>query len=303
MKQLFGPMLGALTVLCWSAYNVAAKHGIDTGFSPEALAFLRFAVPGIVALPALAVLQLRGRHPAIPLPRLIVLVMFGGPCFGLFAVSGYEHAPLSHGLLFAPVAVFLAGSVMGHFLLQERISASRLSGAGVMFIGLAVLVGFDMGGLDASWGQGVAFFLLAGVIWGCYTILLRYWRIPTVEGTVLVAAGSAILALPILGGAAYGTLSSASTSSLALQIVMQGVIGGVLSVMALIGAVRALSAQMAALLPIFTPVVALMIACVFLGVVPSAAEVFGVTIIAAGFLWSFDIRWRSLGGLRPLRQS
>lgn len=299
-KQHTGPILGFLTILCWSGYNVAAKHGIDTGLSPHALAFLRFAVPGLVVLPILAVLHMRGKTVGIPAGRLSTLIALGGPVFGLFAVSGYMHAPLSHGLLFAPVAVFVSGSVLGHLLLRTRMSSDNLTGAVVMFVGLATLVGLDLGGLGETWGQGAALFILAGCMWGGYTVLLRLWQIPMIEGTLTVASGSAIIAVPVLGVAASEALLKASPSALALQIVMQGIVGGVLSVVALIGAVRTLPVHVAALLPVFTPVVALGIAGIVFGTVPSIAEMFGLLIIAAGFVMSLGFRGPTGGQCRKL---
>ncbi|WP_299625427.1 DMT family transporter [uncultured Tateyamaria sp.] len=290
LKHLTGPLLGFATILCWSSYNVAAKHGIDTGISPQALTFLRFAVPGVIAVPLLLVLWLRGRSLGITLRRLAVLVLLGGPVFGLVAVSGYVHAPLSHGLLFAPVAVFVTTSVLGRILLAEPLRARRLAGAGIMFTGLGVLVGFGLGDLGADWGQGVVLFVAAGAMWGGYTVLLRHWRVPMIQGTVAVAAGSALTAIPALGWVAAESLLSAPTGALILQAVMQGLVGGVISVVALIGAVRLMPVQVAGLLPIFTPVVALALAAAAFGTMPTGAEIIGVTIIAAGFLFSFGVR-------------
>ncbi|MCE8007469.1 DMT family transporter [Aestuariivita sp.] len=282
-----GAALGILTVLCWSGYNVAAKHGVDTGFSPQALALLRFAVPGVIALPVLAVLYLRKNNIGIPVTRLAVLILLGGPIFGLTAASGYVHAPLSHGLLFAPVAVFVTVALLGRLLLKEHLSTNRLIGAGVMLLGLAILVGFNVGSIEETWAQGVVLFMLAGAMWGAYTVLLRLWQVPMIKGLLAVAAGSALISVPVLGPGASETLLTASPSGLALQIVMQGLVAGVASVVALIGAVRTLSAQVVALLPVFTPVVALAMAAALLGQVPSLAELIGVTIIVSGFLLSF----------------
>lgn len=289
MKQSNGPLLGLLTVLCWSAYNVAAIHGIETGLSPHALSFLRFAVPGLVVLPLLVALHVRREAAGIPIRRLVVLILLGGPVFGLFAVSGYVHAPLSHGLLFAPVAVFVTGSVLGHLLLREHMSTGRATGAAIMFIGLASLVGLDVGGLGPTWPRGAALFVLAGTMWGTYTVLLRLWRIPIIEGSLTVASGSAIIAAPVLLVPASDTLLTASLPALALQIIMQGFVGGVLSVFALIGAVRALPVHVTALLPVFTPIVALGIASIVFGTTPKAAELLGALIIAAGFMISLGL--------------
>ncbi|WP_300030699.1 DMT family transporter [uncultured Roseobacter sp.] len=289
LKQHTGPLLGLLTVLCWAGYNVAAKHGVDTGLSPNALAFLRFAVPGLIVLPLLSALHLRGKAAGIPVRRLLSLVALGGPVFGLFAVSGYLHAPLSHGLLFAPVAVFVSGSLLGRLLLQERVSSRKLKGAALMFAGLATLVGLDISGLGASWAMGAAFFVLAGTMWGGYTVLLRLWQIPMIEGTLSVAGASSIIAVPVLGVTASETLLMMAPADLIFQIIMQGLVGGVFSVAALIGAVRLLPAHVAALLPVFTPVVALGIAASVSGTLPGTAEISGALIIIAGFVTSLGI--------------
>ncbi|GGX47407.1 hypothetical protein GCM10007385_13980 [Tateyamaria omphalii] len=229
---------------------------------------------------------MRGKTFDIPFRRLSVLVLLGGPAFGLFAVSGYVHAPLSHGLLFAPVAVFVTGTILGQLLLQERICSYRLTGVAIMFAGLATLVGLDLGGLGANWVKGTAMFVLAGTMWGGYTVLLRLWQIPMIQGTLTVASGSAIIAVPLLGVTASETLLTAPPSVLALQVVMQGLVGGILSVVALIGAVRTLPAHVAALLPVFTPVVALGIASALFGTLPKTAEILGALIIVVGFVVS-----------------
>ncbi|MFK7743946.1 MAG: DMT family transporter [Roseobacter sp.] len=285
-KQHHGIFLGFMTILCWSGYNVAAKHGIDAGLSAHVVAFMRFAVPGLVALPVLTALHMRCKTVGISVRRLAALTLFGGPVFGLCAVSGYIYAPLTHGLLFASVAVFITGSILGHVLLQESVCSGRLVGVALMFVSLATLVGLDFDGQGAKWGRGAVLFIMAGMMWGVYTVLLRLWQIPMVEGTVTVASSSAIIAVPVLGLAASETLLTAHPSALAVQFVMQGLIGGVLSVVALIGAVRTLPVHVAALLPVFTPVVGLAIASALFGTLPNLAEILSVAIIAAGFVIS-----------------
>ncbi|MEM7568431.1 MAG: DMT family transporter, partial [Pseudomonadota bacterium] len=199
-----GLMMAVLTVLCWASYNVAAKSGIDAGMSAETLTFLRFAVPGIIAIPIATKICLRGAPSSASLPRLLVLVCLGGPLFGMAGVSGYAFAPLSHGLLFAPVAVFVSASFLGGLLLKEKMGMSRLMGALIMFAGLAVLVGFQLSGLSQDWWRGAACFIAAGVMWGSYTALIKRWDIPMLEGTALVAAGSAIVAILLFQGCVAG---------------------------------------------------------------------------------------------------
>mgnify|MGYP001800923895 CR=1 FL=1 len=66
------------------------------------------------------------------------------------------------------------------------------------------------------------------------------------------------------------------------QVAMQGFVGGILSVVALVAALQRLSTQTAALLPTFTPAVAMMIAWVALGTKPETMELVGTLVIFLG---------------------
>ena len=278
-----GAFWGTVTVLCWASFNVAAKAGTDAGMSPQALSFLRYATPGVFAFLVLAWMRYQGQGATVPLRRLIVLAALGGPLFGLTAVSGYQFAPLSHGLLFAPVAVFVAGTVFSALLLKEQITGPRILGALIMFGGLGLLVGFEVQSVSRSWATGIALFVTAGLMWGGYTVLLRHWRVPLLEGTAAVVSLSAVFAAVFLGPLAWSSLSTTEPAMLGLQFLIQGVIGGVVSVFALMAALRRLTVQTVAMLPTFTPAVALLIAWGALGARPALIELAGAGLIFLGF--------------------
>ncbi|MEM8804418.1 MAG: hypothetical protein AAGF55_18005, partial [Pseudomonadota bacterium] len=132
-------------------------------------------------------------------------------------------------------------------------------------------------------------FVLAGSMWGGYTVLLRHWRIPLLQGTLGIAAGSALLALPLLRHAAWSEMQAVDPISVFLQVVMQGIVGGIISVATLISVVRVLPVQQVALLPIFTPVVALGLDSIAFGTAPTLAECIGVAIVLVGFGLGLDV--------------
>ncbi|MEX0282844.1 MAG: DMT family transporter [Arenibacterium sp.] len=278
-----GPLFGTITVLSWAGFNVAAKAGIDAGMSPTALSFLRYLTPGVLAIPLLIWMRSRATAVRLPIHRLAVLAILGGPLFGLIAVAGYQFAPLSYGLLFAPVAVFVSGTLLGMLALKEKVAAPRVLGALIMFAGLALLVGIETTGVGGNWVLGVGFFVIAGTMWGAYTVLLRHWQIPVLEGTSAIASLAAILAAFTLAPFAWPSLSKIEWPMLLTQIAMQGFVGGILSVVALVVALQRLSTQTAALLPTFTPAVAMMFAWGALGTRPTTMEVVGALVIFLGF--------------------
>ncbi|WP_299733963.1 DMT family transporter [uncultured Tateyamaria sp.] len=296
-NPVMGPLFGAITILSWAGFNVAAKAGIDTGMSPTALSFLRYLTPGVFAIPLLIWLRSRATAVRLPIHKLVVLAILGGPLFGLIAVAGYQFAPLSYGLLFAPVAVFVSGTLLGMLLLQEQVAAQRVLGALIMFAGLSLLVGIETTGVDESWLMGVGFFVTAGTMWGAYTVLLRHWQIPVLEGTSTIASFGAILAAIALAPFAWPSLSETELPMLLTQVAMQGFVGGILSVVVLVAALQRLSAQTAALLPTFTPAVAMMIAWVAIGPKPDTTEIIGATVIFLGF--TLAVRKKFFFATRP----
>ena len=296
MPRLFdtpitGTLFGTITVLSWAGFNVAAKAGIDAGMSPAALSFLRYLTPGVFAIPLLIWLLSRAPAVRMPIHRLAVLATLGGPLFGLIAVAGYQFAPLSYGLLFAPVTVFISGTLPGMLLWKEQVTAPRVLGALIMFGGLARLVGIETTGVGGNWLLGVGLFVTAGTMWGAYTVLLRHWRIPVLEGTSAIASLGAILAAIALAPFAWPSLSETELPMLLTQVAMQGFVGGILSVVALVAALQRLSTQTAALLPTFTPAVAMMIAWVALGTKPETMELVGTLVIFLGFALAVQKRF------------
>ncbi|MEM9432229.1 MAG: EamA family transporter [Pseudomonadota bacterium] len=125
-------------------------------------------------------------------------------------------------------------------------------------------------------------FVAAGIMWGSYTALLRHWSIPVLEGTSAVASISALTAAVAIGPWAWTSLSAAAPNMVPTQILMQGLVGGVFSVVALVATLRSVSAQTAAMLPIFTPAAAMMIAWAALGTRPAPVELLGAAIVCGG---------------------
>ncbi len=164
-SDVSGALFGALTILSWAGFNVAEKAGIDAGLSPAALSFPRYLPLAFLAVPLWFWLRRGSQSIAVPFARLMALAVLGGPIFELSAVDGYQFAPLSHGLLFAPVTVFLTGKIIGAMPLRERIAPTRVLSAAAMFSGLALLVRVETNGFAGQSYIGILLLVNAGVIW------------------------------------------------------------------------------------------------------------------------------------------
>ncbi|MEM8629645.1 MAG: DMT family transporter [Pseudomonadota bacterium] len=282
-RLILGYTFAALTVLGWSSYNVAAKYGVDTGLSPLLLSSMRYGVAGVLLIPAYLWLLARGA-PMPSLGQTVVLAIFGGPLFAFFAVSGYRHAPLSHGLLFAPSAVFLIGGLISLLVFREPVSRWFLPGAALVFTGLALVSGFEIASLGPGSLRGDAMFFLAGSMWAGFTLLMRHWRIDPIAGTAAVGSVSALISWPIYLAFSQDDFGTITTGTLVFQGLMQGILGGVLSFAFYMAAVRELGGARASLLPSMTPGTALIIAWIALGQPPSLVELTGIALVTGGLI-------------------
>jgi drug/metabolite transporter (DMT)-like permease len=175
--------------------------------------------------------------------------------FSLLLMSGFALAPANHGAVIAPAALTGAGVLLSAAVLRERLPAARLLGVPVIFAGLG-LIGWA--GLRAGGGGlvllGDLLFALAGVSWAVFTVLLRRWSIDPVRGTAVVAVLAMLAYTPLwLATADLSTLAAAGAAEVALQVVMQGALAGVVAVLAFSRAVALLGASRAALFPSLVP--------------------------------------------------
>ena len=110
-----GVLCGAGAALFWAAGFVAARHGIDVGFTPADITFHRCFWAGVVLLPLAWRAGLRDLN-GIGWGRGIVLTFFGG--LGIAFVS-YNALPGGH--LRAMLREMLLFHVRGFTSAQERI--------------------------------------------------------------------------------------------------------------------------------------------------------------------------------------
>lgn len=279
--SMVGIGYAAALVLSWSAYNVAAKAGIDGPFRSQDISGLRYGVAALLFLP-LALTKYLSFWRSIGLWRIFALAILGGPLFGTIAVGGFTYAPLSHGMLFAPATVMTVGNLLSVVFGGDTLTARRLLGMAVMVVGLAILVGFELGTAGKSLLIGEALFVLSGAMWGSFTFLLGRWKIEAVPATCIVGATAGLLAVPLYFMTWGGSFPDAPASAIALQALMQGVIGGGLAVFILVKSTEHLGTARTALLPVLTPAVAIALSAIFVGTVPTTAEVIGSIIVMGG---------------------
>ncbi len=280
---LIGTLCGIGATLGWAAGFVAAKHGINIGFSPADLAFHRFFWSGLLLMPLVlrdGIKDLGG----IGWGRGLVMSILSGPTQALTAYTGFMLVPLGHGTTIQPACAALSGLILATLVLGERLTVTRIVGGATIIAGLSVF-GFESLTTIGSHGVGGdLLFAMAGVFWAMFGILLRLWHVSGVRAIAAVGAVSILVFAPLHAiFVGYDGMLRMSLAENMLQILVQGILAGVLPIFLFARTVILLGAGRAATFPALVPGFSLIIGYLALGVVPTIAQLVGLVIVVIGF--------------------
>ena len=281
--MIVGIVCGTLAALAWAMGFVAAKHGVQIGFSPADLAFHRFFWSGLLMLPLIVREGLRDLG-GIGWSRASVMTILSGPPQSLLAYTGFILVPLGHGTTIQPACAALSGLVLASLILHEKATLQRIAGGAIIIAGLLMFGAESLTTIGNSGVGGDLLFATAGLFWATFGTLLRLWNVAGTRAITAVGAVSVIVLAPIYF-LIYGIsgLTNQSLFENLLQAVVQGGIAGSLPIYLFAHAVIALGGGRAATFPALVPVFGVVIGFLALGVVPTLAQFGGMLIVLVGF--------------------
>jgi drug/metabolite transporter (DMT)-like permease len=278
--------------LLGAGWQLATRHGVTTTLGPPDVALLRYGIPALVLLP---VWWRVGWRPArLGWPGFLLLVAGGLP-FGLFVLSGAQHAPVAH------MGVFMAGmtpvftALLAAVLQREPLTAARCVGLAVIVAGVALLGQSSFGG-SGHW-RGDLLFLCAALAWAAYTVAFRRSGLGPWEAAAVVNGWSAMGLLLCLPWAGALRLSSAPLGDVLLQALWQGVLAGLVGQIAFMAAVARLGSSRAALSGALVPVLSAMGGVLLLGEPIGPRTGIAVGLVCAGVVLASGavaLRWPPL---------
>lgn len=280
---LVGILCGVGAALAWAGGFAVAKHGISIGLSPADLAIHRYFWTGLLLVPLIVrdgVTDLGG----VGWRRGFILAVLSGPTQALVAYTGFIYVPFGHGTTIQPATAALAGIVLAAVILKERLSPSRIVGAVTIVAGLVVFGIESFATIGTHGIGGDLLFATAGAFWALFGILLRQWQVTGIRISAAVGLMSVLVYGPIyfLFIGTENMLRFGWDENL-LQIVVQGLIAGVLPIFLFARSVALLGAGRASTFPALVPGFSLIIGVLALGIVPSLAQLVGLAIVLVGF--------------------
>jgi drug/metabolite transporter (DMT)-like permease len=279
-----------LAVLLWAGYYLITRFGLARALTVDDLVAARYIVPGALLLPVALRLGVTTRGVGgLSWSRVFWLTATGGLQFGWFVTAGLQFAPAAQATMFTSAGVPLFVVLLAWPFLREMPTWGQVFGVGLICAGDALVVSK---GLAAGGGElkGQAMFVVAGLGWAIYTLLVRRWRVEGLLATAVISVGSGVAFLPYYLLFGTSNLGGSSTFELILQFFYLGALVGIGATLAYTAAVKVLGAQRSALTTALTPACVTVLAIPLLGEIPTVAETAGVIAVTLGM--PFALGWR-----------
>jgi drug/metabolite transporter (DMT)-like permease len=277
-----GYCAAAIAVLIWAGYPVATRAGVTGSFAPEELVALRFGVAALVFLPYLvAHCRVIGREAWL---RGVPLTLFQGAGMGALVICGLQFAPANHQAALGPGVNAAWVALLGFVVFARQPSSRAVAGAALCALGVLLLTYWSALAMDASVLIGDFMFIGASALGALYVLQLRSWRVGAIQAAAIVSVYSALIVVPYCLWTGAGKLAQIAATDILWQVLWQGLLIGSISLIALNHAITRLGAERSSALIAAVPVLSAVLALMFLGEVPSLAEIAACVAISAGVL-------------------
>jgi drug/metabolite transporter (DMT)-like permease len=216
--------------------------------------------------------------------RGLVMSVLSGPPQAIIAYTGFMLVPLGHGTTIQPACAALFGLILATAMLHERATGQRIFGGATIIAGLMVFGAESLTTIGREGVGGDLLFVTAGFFWALFGTLLRCYRMSGTRAVAMVGVLSVVVYAPLY--AAFIGFENMLRMSLAenlVQVVVQGILAGVLPIYLFARAVILIGAGRAATFPALVPGFSLIIGYFVLGAVPSIAQLVGLVIVVIGF--------------------
>ncbi|SHI42958.1 EamA-like transporter family protein [Roseomonas rosea] len=282
--RLHGLAWAVVTVTVAAAYPAITRLGVtQQAMTPMELATLRYVVAGLVLFPVL--LASWRRFGRADWAEACILALCQGTPLAALIATGLSYAPASHGaaltLGLMPAATLVFAMAAGRYP-----SRAAAFGAAVIAFGAVALSLLEIGG-GGSALIGHAMFVLAALMGATYFTRLRASGFTALEGAAFVAVLSGaggVLALAVMGD--LPQMLRIAPRTLLLQAVFQGLLVGVLTMVAMNRAIALLGAAQATVCMSLVPAGAAALAVPVLGEVPSGPEMLAIGTMVVGAILS-----------------
>lgn len=269
------------TVTIWAAFLLVTRFAVQGSFTVEEVLVLRLVPAAIVLAPVMWRLGLVPRGQSWL--RSAMLMVGASAVFPYVVSKGLAYAPASDAGALAP-GMLPFWTALAAFALAGEIPGPRRSAGLAMILAGAMVVGVwqIVAGAESGAWKGHLMFLIGSGFWSLYSVIFRQSGLTPLHSLVIGVFWGAVLVAPLLYATGNVTFAAASVTDIAVMIVLQSFVIGILAMFLFGYAVQILGAAETAAFGALTPILALLGGVAFLGETITPLKVFGVVLVAAG---------------------
>ena len=277
-----GLFLVAILTLVWGCNWPVLKLGV-TELAP--LTFRAATLP-FAAIGLLLAARLSGDSIRIPREhwgKVLALALFNIAAWNGLILFGVQQMPAGRSAILAytmPVWTVLFGMA----LLHEPLSRRKIIGLVLGMLGMAVLLGEDVGHITRS-PMGTLFILAAAISWAFGTVLLRRWKPPLPQNTLtgwmmLIGWFPIAVCVPLFDEHPISSLAHMSGTAW-FAVLYNIFLAGTVAHWAWFTMARTLPVAVSSLSSLPVPVVGVLSGIFFLGERPGPSEYIALALVLA----------------------
>lgn len=285
------------TVLIFGSNFVISRYAVLHGLTSHDLLALRFATAGLLLLPVFLKPGL-ARCGGAGWKRGFWLLLTSGFPMTFLMLTGLTLAPAAHGATIGPGTVTLVGIIGSVVLFGAVLSRRLVLGVAGVLAGLACLAIAGSTGATTGTLWGDLCFLGVGLLWGCYPLMIAYWKIDGLKGAAIVSVLSLVY-LPFYAIFFFRGFDIAPWYVLGFHALYQGVFNVIIGLWIWGWSSHVLGAATVGRFPPLIPVTGTLLAIPVLGEIPGPVQIVGFALIIGGL---FIASWRRPRGKPSQRQ-
>lgn len=267
-----------VTVLIWAGWVLATRHSAATPLGTIDIGLIRYGVPVLALSPVWWRVGLLPK--GVPLHLLALMVAGSGALFFQLTTFAIHATPAASAGILLGGSMPLAAAVIGVTVFRERLDMSRWIGLAAILAGAGILLAGSLSNRGIPW---TSFLLLplSALLWASYTHAFKRSGLTAVEAGAMIALWSFLIHIGL--ALIYGTaLGLAPAGEIALQVMSQGILSGLMAVLAYGIAVRALGGTQAAAFTAITPVLVTLGGGLLLGETVGMVEISAAALTGIG---------------------
>ena len=279
--RALGLVAALATVTIWAAFMLVTRFAVQGHFTVEELLVLRL-VPGAVVMAPL-MWKLGVLPNGQSWPRAAFLMVGASAVFPYVVSMGLAFAPASDGGALAPGMLPFWTALAAYLIAGEVTGPRRRLGLAMILIGALIVSLWQIlsGTIEGAW-KGHLMFLTGSGCFAVYSVIFRQSGLSPTHSLVIGLFWGTLLITPLLLATGNVGFATSSFQDIAIMIVLQSFIIGILAMFLFGYAVQLLGAAETAAFGALTPILALLGGVAFLDETVTPLKVFGVTLVAAG---------------------